>query len=151
MPVERNWTVPEDQHHQPEIGLTEDGDLLLQPRVIRDDDPDSLFDAVAEVVSILRRVGGTIQIASQRAEVAPNLVVTESYIFAYNSFTPLVRRLDPQDDARLAHEQPAEGDGLSADEAEMHFPGGALEEAIEQAQAEQPADDQELEAAARVE
>jgi hypothetical protein len=85
--------------------LRPEGNLLVTPRVVNDDDPDSLVEAVLEVVAILRRVGGTVQIASQRAEIAPGVVITESYIFAYNSFTPLVRRLprdEPQQEARRA-------------------------------------------------
>jgi hypothetical protein len=71
VPVDRNWTVPEDEQ-QPEVSFDGEGNLLVTPRVVNDDDTDSLVEAVLEVVAILRRVGGTVQIASQRAEIAPN-------------------------------------------------------------------------------
>lgn len=154
MPVERMWSVPEDQ--VPEIGLSAEGDLLIQPRVVRDDDPDALHEAVLEVLAILRRVGGTVQIASQRGEVAPNVVVTESYVFGYNSFTPLVRRLE---DGQVEQHPDAEGGDdteLTADELAQHFPeGGPLAEVAQQALEETPATDaaaaEELERAGVVE
>jgi hypothetical protein len=134
VPVDRQWTVPEDEQHLPNISVTEDGDLLVQPRVVHEDDSDATLEALLEALAILRRVGGTIQIASQRGEVAPNVVVTESYIFAYNSFTPLVRRLEQQDFE----------EGHADDVGDEHdFPSmeeGAAGEAIAQAQAEVPAD-----------
>jgi hypothetical protein len=92
VPVDRRWSVPEDQG--PEIGVDQDGNLLVTPRVVQDSDTDALAEAVWEAIAILRRVGGTIQIASQRGEIVPEVVVTESYVFAYHSFTPLVRKLD---------------------------------------------------------
>lgn len=133
MPVERMWTVPEDQ--VPEIGVTADGDLLIQPRVVRDDDPDALAEAVWEAIAILRRVGGTIQIASQRAEIAVNVVVTESFIFGFNSFTPLVRRLED-----AGHPDDEMG-GLTEEEMAQHFPDGdgVPGDVAEQAADEQPA------------
>jgi hypothetical protein len=153
VPVDRNWTVPEDQ--QPEISFDPEGNLLVTPRVVRDDDPDGLVEAVLEVVAIQRRIGGTVQIASQRAEIAPGVVITESYIFAYNSFTPLVRRL-PRDEPQQEGDEPltdeeadTEGVHLDERELEMHFPeGSAARDLVEQAQAEEPA---EAEPAAAVE
>lgn len=142
MPVERAWTVPEDPQHLPNVELTQDGDLLVQPRVVRDDDYDSLQQTVLEAIAILRHVGGTIQIASQRGEIAPKVVVTESYIFAYNSFTPLVRRLDQP--AEQAADLPEPGGDLTAEEIAQHFPDvgeGALGDVVSQAQAEEPAED----------
>jgi hypothetical protein len=123
VPVERVWTVPDDQG--PELSVMPDGDLLVQPRVVSDDDEDGLAAAVYEALAILRRVGGTIQIASQRAEIGPQVVVTESFIFAYNSFTPLVRRLD---------QQPEEADFPPVEDTD-------LGDAIASAQEEQPAGD----------
>jgi hypothetical protein len=82
---------------------TSEGNLLVTPRVVNDADDGLARGGGLEAVAILRRVGGTIQIASQRGEIAPNVVITESYIFAYNSFTPLVRRLDaPRRRTRLS-------------------------------------------------
>lgn len=131
MPVERHWTVPEEQG--PQITQTPEGDLLIQPRVVADGDGDALVESVFEAVAILRRVGGTIQIASQRAELAPGLVVTESYIVAYNSFTPLIRRL--ADEEQLA--VPDQGnDDLTAEEIEQHFPPGGMDDVLEQARDE---------------
>lgn len=150
MPVERNFIQPEDEHRLPEISYTAEGDLLVTPRVVHDDDQDGLMQTVLEVLAILRRVGGTIQIGSQRAEIAPNVVITESYIFAYNSFTPLVRRLerpeahDEQDaGADLTDAELEDAAGLTAEELAQHFPGmeeSALGDAIARAQAEQPAE-----------
>lgn len=148
MPVDRNWTVPEDEQQKPEVSFDGEGNLLVTPRVVNDADTDSLVEAVLEAVAILRRVGGTIQIASQRGEIAPNLVITESYIFAYHSFTPLVRRLprdEPQQEGAeplTAEEREANEDvHLDERELEMHFPGeSALANVVEQAQAEQPAE-----------
>jgi hypothetical protein len=147
VPVERNWSVPEDEHRQPHIGVTADGDLFVQPRVVRDDDPDGLLEAAFEVVSILRRVGGTIQIAAQRAEVAPDVVVTESYIFAYNSFTPLVRRLG---DAPQAADEP---EPLTKEEIAAHFPAdeSPMQQIVEEAKQEEPADADASPAVAAVE
>lgn len=144
MPVDRNWNILEDPERMPEISFDpETGDLLIQPRVVRDDDPDSLLEAVFEAIGILRRVGGTIQIASQRGELAPQVVVTESFIFAYNSFTPLVRRL-------------GDNQGEEAQEAldDATFPSmetGQMGEVIEEAKDEEEPDPTELEAAAAVE
>lgn len=127
MPVERNWTI------------------LEQPLVVRDDDHDELTEAVFEAIAILRRVGGTIQIASQRVEIAKNVGVTESFVFAYNSFTPIVRRAGepPQPEpVQAIADGDLEGDGdLTADEMAQHFPdAGGLQEAVDEiAAAEQPA------------
>jgi hypothetical protein len=153
VPVDRNWTVPEDEQQKPEVSFDGEGNLLVTPRVVNDADTDSLVEAVLEAVAILRRVGGTIQIASQRGEIAPNLVVTESYIFAYHSFTPLVRRLpDPEanHEADDVDDVPEEGDvQLDERELEMHFPEGSpLAEVARKAAAEEPA---EAEPAAAVE
>jgi hypothetical protein len=146
VPVDRNWTVPETQ--QPEISEDPEGNLLITPRVVRDDDPDALVEAVLEVVAIQRRIGGTVQIASQRAEIAPNVVITESYIFAFNSFTPLVRRL-PRDEPQQEGAEPLtveereanEDVHLDERELEMHFPEESpLADLVEQAQAEEPAE-----------
>lgn len=129
MPVERNWTVPED--NIPLVSVDDDGNLVIHPpRVVGSHDEDSLYVAIVEAISHLRDIGGTIQIASQRAEVAPNVVATESYIFAFSSFTPLVRRL-PREDA------PAPD--LSPDEVAQHFPEGPLEDLAAEAEAEEPA------------
>lgn len=139
MPVDRQWTVPEDEQHLPDVSFTEEGDLLVSARVVRDDDADSTLETLLEALAILRRVGGTIQIASQRGEIAPNVVVTESYVFAYNSFTPLVRRLE-QEEPEAG--QPTDDD-LTDDERAAHFPPmdeGAAGDAIAQAQAEVPAE-----------
>lgn len=144
MPVDRNWIVPEDPQRLPSVQLTQDGDLLVQPRVVRDDDYDSLQQTVLEVIAILRHVGGTIQIASQRGELAPSVVVTESYIFAYNSFSPLVRRLE-QTDGNVE---------LTPDEIAEHFPGfadGQMGDVVEQAREEEAATADEAAAAAAVE
>lgn len=144
MPVERAWTVPEDPQHLPNVQLTQDGDLLVTPRVVADNDYDALQQTVLEVLAILRHVGGTIQIASQRGEVAPSVVVTESYIFAYNSFSPLVRRLEQTDgNVELTEEELAE-----------HFPDlrdGQMGDVIEQAKAEENAEADPAAAAAAVE
>jgi hypothetical protein len=120
VPVQRNWTI------------------LEQPLVVRDDEPDQLHEAVLEVLAILRRVGGTIQIASQRVEIAPNVGVTESFVFAYNSFTPIVRRVgEEEQDEHLEH---LEDDRELTEELADHFPPGALENALQDvADAEQPA------------
>jgi hypothetical protein len=128
MPVERVWTVPDDQG--PELSVMPDGDLLVQPRVVSDDDEDGLAAAVYEALAILRRVGGTIQIASQRAEIGPQVVVTESFIFAYNSFTPLVRRLDQQpEEATFPSVEDTElGDAIA--EAQEEEPAGAVDDAV---------------------
>jgi hypothetical protein len=120
VPVERNWTVPEQEG--PQITQTPDGDLLIQPRVIADGDGDALVEAVFEVVAILRRVGGTVQIGAQRGEVAPNLVVTQSYIFAYNSFTPLVQRLEQQQFEEGHADDVGDDEPLTPGEIEQHFP-----------------------------
>lgn len=128
MPVERAWTVPDDQ--QPELAVMPDGDLLVQPRVVNDDDEDGLAAAVYEAVAILRRVGGTIQIASQRGEIGPQVIVTESFIFAYNSFTPLVRRLgDQQPQPEEAEFPPVEGTDLGdvIAEAQEEEPAGEID------------------------
>jgi hypothetical protein len=145
VPVDRNWTVLEDEQHKPEISYDGEGNLLITPRVVNDDDPDSLFAAVWEVVAILRRVGGTVQMASQRVEIAPKLHITESYIFAYNSFTPLVRKLadaaHEADEADDDLEDPPQSADLDEQELAMHFPGeSALANVVEQAQAEEPAE-----------
>lgn len=143
MPVERQWTVPEDQG--PEIGFDAEGNLLVQPRVVREDDEDALWETFLECRAILRRVGGTIQMASQRVEIAPGVVVTESYIVAYNSFTPLVRKLHGED---LEDGPEADADALSDDEMQQHFPDGPLADIAVQATQEVPAtDDAEADAA----
>jgi hypothetical protein len=131
VPVDRSWTVPED--HQPDISWDEEGNLVLTPRVVRDDDDDALASAMIEAISILRRVGGTIQIASQRGEVAPKVVITESYIFAYNSFTPLVRRLDGDAEPHEVDDAP------EADDLEQHFPDGGMSDVLADVEAEVPA------------
>ena len=124
MPVDRNWTVPEE--NVPLVSYGESGELIIHPpRVVADDDETALAASVIEAIAILRRVGGTIQIASQRAPIAPGLVVTESYVFAYNSFTPLVRKLE--EDA---------GD-LTQEEIDQHFPD--LPEPVQAATEEQAA------------
>lgn len=130
MPVERRWSVPETEG--PEIGFDEAGNLLITPRVVQDHDTDALEAAVWEAIAIMRRVGGTIQIASQRGEIAPQVVITESYIFAYHSFTPLVRRLEDDEP----------GDGLNAEQIAAHFPEGSPgAEIVAEAQAEVAADE----------
>lgn len=127
MPVDRRWSVPETEG--PEIGFDEAGNLLITPRVVQDHDTDALEAAVWEAIAIMRRVGGTIQIASQRGEIAPQVVITESYIFAYHSFTPLIRKLEDE-----GPEDPGE---LTADELAAHFPEGSPgAEIVAEAQAE---------------
>jgi hypothetical protein len=129
VPVERAWAVEDDQ--QPELSVTPEGDLLVQPRVVREEDEDALTAAVYEALAILRRVGGTIQVASQRAEIAPQVVVTESLIFAYNSFTPLVRRLgdqQPEETPFPPIEDTDLGDAIA--EAQQEEPAGAVDEQV---------------------
>lgn len=138
MPVDRNWTVPENR--QPLISFDEGGNLVVHPHVVADDDDDALAVAVWEAIAILRRVGGTLQVASQRAEIAPNAVVTESYIFGYSSFTPLVRRF--ADQAEAEEEMPTADGPLTANELADHFPGTALDQVQQQAADEVPARDE---------
>lgn len=141
MPVDRVWTVPEDPQRLSKVELTQEGDLLIQPRVVRDDDYDGLQQAILEAIAILRHVGGIIQIASQRGEIAQSVIITESYIFAYNSFTPLVRRLEE-----------AEGNvELTEEEMARHFPDpadGQLGDVLAQAEDEERAGDPAAAAAA---
>jgi hypothetical protein len=106
VPVDRNWTI------------------LEQPIVIRDDDPDELEQGVYEILAILRRVGGTVQIASQRRELAPGAYVTESYIVAYSSFVPLIGRVEHDAGADVVA-----GDELTAEEIAQHFPDPEDEQA----------------------
>lgn len=143
MPVDRNWTVPEDPRRQPLVSYDEEGNLVISPpQVVSDSDYDALDEMVREVVAILRHVGGTVQMASQRGEIAKKVVVTESYVVAYHSFTPLVRKLQ---------DAPATDDGeLTDDEIATHFPpteDTPLGETIASAQSEVPADGDEAEAA----
>jgi hypothetical protein len=71
--------------------IPEGWELNGQPIQVPDED-DALFALTLDVLRILRRVGGVIQIAAVRKEVAPGtkLFETVEYVARWNSYSPPV-------------------------------------------------------------
>lgn len=74
-PSERVWTV-ELFVPNPETGAPEH-------------DPAALPNALLELVGLMARVGGVVQMASRRAEVAPGRIETIGVVFRWQSFVPV--------------------------------------------------------------
>lgn len=69
-----------------------DGD----PLTVGLQDQDELYAAMTEAVSILTRIGGSVIIAAERTQIAPDVWQTTGYIFKWSSFFP-GKRLEPME------------------------------------------------------
>lgn len=92
-PAERIWTV---------------NTYLVDEAGGYHEQPQALTTALLECVGIISRLGGVIQMASRRQEIAPGWVVTVAVVFRWRSFVPVDRAQEAP---------PAEQDG-SAVQAE---------------------------------
>jgi hypothetical protein len=98
MAQDREMREPETDDGIPE-GWELDGLPLQVP-----DDDDALFALTLDVLRILRRVGGVVQIAAVRKEIAPGtkLYRTYEYIARWNSYSPPVKGDEPVPEPVLA-------------------------------------------------
>jgi hypothetical protein len=87
MAKDRETRIPEDNGYDVPEGWEPDGEGFT----VSAEQPDSLFQAVADATTILRHIGGVVQIAPVRRELAPGVFVTVEYAFRWNSYAPPVR------------------------------------------------------------
>ena len=78
---ERDWSIEE----QWEPGYELDDDEAVE---VSEDDEDTLALALEEATSVLRRIGGIIQVAAIRREIAPGMWEMQGYQFRWNSYVP---------------------------------------------------------------
>lgn len=97
MAKDRETRIPEQFDPQPE-GWQIDGD----PVRVQEGQEDQLYAALEDAVTILRHIGGTMQIVPVRIELGPGVFKTVEYAFRWNSFVPPLR------EPKLAHEAPEE-------------------------------------------
>ena len=57
-------------------------------------DPDALPNALLELNGLMARVGGVMQMATRRTEIAPGRVETLAVVFRWRSFVPMDRSQD---------------------------------------------------------
>lgn len=86
MAKDRETRIPEDIDLQPP-GWELNGDPIQVPEA----DQDALWQAVADAVTILRHIGGTVTVAPVRIELGPDVYKTVEYVFRWNSFVPPAR------------------------------------------------------------
>lgn len=58
------------------------------------EDQQDVHDALVEATAILTRIGGSIIVAAERAQIAPDIWETSAYIFKWSSFFP-GKRIEP--------------------------------------------------------
>lgn len=121
-PAERVWTVP--------TGYVDDNGLWVP-------DVNALTTALLELQGLMFRVGGVMQIATRRQEIAPDRIETTAMVFRWRSFVPVdrsqqapVREQDGTPEQAAAaplptpEEMPVEDEPLEA-EAEEPAPSAA--------------------------
>jgi hypothetical protein len=87
MAQSRETRIVEDVAPEVPEGWELDGDGFT----VDAEQQDSLFQAVADATTILRHIGGVVQIAPVRRKLADNIYVTTEYAFRWNSFVPPVK------------------------------------------------------------
>lgn len=107
MAKDRETRIPEQFDAQPE-GWEVDGD----PVRVQAGQEDQLYAAIEDAVTILRHIGGTMQIVPVRVELGPEVFKTVEYAFRWNSFVPPVREQKPE--AAEPAEEPEQEPALSA-------------------------------------
>jgi hypothetical protein len=80
---DRETRIPEEFLQAPE-GWELDGDPVTCPV----EDQDALEEAIRAAATVTRFIGGVVQIAAIREEVAPKIFVPREYVWRWNSFLP---------------------------------------------------------------
>lgn len=87
MAQDRETRIPED-YLQPPEGWELDGEPITFPV----EDTDALEEAVRAAATVTRFIGGVVQIAAIREEVAPKIFVPREYVWRWNSYLPPVKQ-----------------------------------------------------------
>lgn len=97
-PAERVWTVP--------VGFVDDAGSYVP-------DGQALATSLLEIQGLLLRVGGVVQIATRRQEIAPGRIETTAIVYRWRSFVPVDRSQEAP---------PRERDGTPEQEAAEPLP-----------------------------
>jgi hypothetical protein len=84
MAQDRETRIPESHGVEVPEGWELDGDGFT----VGAEQQDSLFTALVDATTILRHIGGVVQIAPVRQKLGDNVYVTREFLFRWNSYVP---------------------------------------------------------------
>lgn len=99
MAKDRETRIPEDNGYEVPEGWEPDTEGFT----VSAEQTDSLFQSVIDATTILRHIGGVVQIAPVRRELAPGIYVTTEYVFRWNSYSPPVKD-EPAEEAEAVEQ-----------------------------------------------